>query len=414
MVTYGDVRQWWPGPVDTAEQDLKGHSDQFLGFTDELAEAATPSGWAGRSAEAASGRLKRLTDRVEHLLAGVNAARTALITAADATTVLRQEISETEGLAEAHRMTVSNDGGVLDPGPPPETTPEQLEPVKEERGRVRAEILDRVRLILQRAEEIDNALADVLGRVRRDEIGDGGATSLAAAAQAGAEQGSLHDRLVARYQVSVDPDGMTTYPKGALGWMAEQLGMEPQKVTTSEASHLDDIGLAGAADAYGIYKTALHDAQNVLDGDNKNSITDGHADAFRHAYWNAMLANRFGQEWTEGYTTAHERKPDNPATSEAMDLHNNEVGRRIAAAHPDAGPDELKQHIEKAVREGDMVVVGQEGRLVPSDRVEVGATGRATDPPAPGGRDPEPRDEGHSSGGYNYGRDGENYGTYQN
>lgn len=47
-----------------------------------------------------------------------------------------------------------------------------------------------------------------------------------------------------------------------------------------------------------------------------------------------MLANRFGQDWTEQYTTAHERVGTNAATAEAVDLHNNEVGRRIAAEHP--------------------------------------------------------------------------------
>jgi hypothetical protein len=336
------------------------------------------------------------------------------MTASDAITALLLDVSETDALAQAHQMTVSDHGSVIDPGPPPETPPDQVETVNQERRQIKTELLGRIQQITQRATEIDNELADVLGKIERNEIGDGGATTLAAAAQAGAEQGSLHDRILAKYQVSVDPNGMTTYPSGALGWLAERFGMEPQEVTASEASHLDDIGIAGAADAYGIYKTALHDAENVFGEEGRKAITDGHADAFRHAYWNAMLANRFGQDWTEGYTTAHERKPGLPASSEAMDLHNNEVGRRIAAEHPDAGPDELKQHIEQAVRDGEMVVVSQDGRLVPSDQIEIGDTGRATDPPADGGHDPTPQDEGNSSGGYNYGRDGDNYGTYQN
>ncbi|PWW58358.1 DUF6973 domain-containing protein [Actinokineospora spheciospongiae] len=145
-------------------------------------------------------------------------------------------------------------------------------------------------------------------------------------------------------------------------------------------------GLAGAEDAYDTYKTAIHDAENVFGG---AGIADGHSDAFRHAYWNAMVVNRFGPEWAAQYTTAHERVDTNSATAEAMDLHNNEIGRRIAAEHPDAGPGELKGYIDKAVRDGEVVVVGSDGRLVPSSEVATGETGRAQDDPATGGDDPE-------------------------
>jgi hypothetical protein len=415
MVSFGDVRRWQAEPLDAAERELKGRSDTLLGLADELARSGAPlgffGGWTGRAAEAAGVRLDQVRDRMEHTIAAVNAARTALITAADGVTMLRHLVTEAEGLAQAHAFHLDDQGQVVDQGPPP-APPDQMDAVAAERARIRAELLDRVREITAEAEDIDNELADVLGKVLHGGINDGGATTLAAAAQAGAAQGSLHDQLLAKYQVSVDPDGMVDYPNGAMGWLAEQFGLEPQNVTASEARHLDDIGVAGVADAYGIYKTALHDAESVFGENGKQGLTDGHADAFRHAYWNAMLANRFGQDWTSGYTTAHERVDSNAATAEAMDLHNNEVGRRIAAEHPDAGPDELKRYVREAVERGEMVVVNTEGRLVPSDEVDIGETGRATDPPGEGGPDPQAHDRGHSSGGYNYGRDGDNYGTY--
>jgi len=215
--------------------------------------------------------------------------------------------------------------------------------------------------------------------------------------EAGAGQGSLHDYLLAKYQVSVDPDGMVMYPSGVTGWLAEQLGIQPLEMTASEARHLEDRGLLGAADAYGIYKTAIHDAENVFDG---KGLTDGHSDAFRYAYWNAMLSHRFGEEWTASYTTAHERKPEGPdshATAEAMDLHNNEVGRRIAAENPDANPGELSQLVSRAVENGEMVVVNAEGRFVRSNEVGLGETGRATDTAGQGGVDPPVDDTGHRS-----------------
>ncbi|MCE7012060.1 hypothetical protein LWC34_56010 [Kibdelosporangium philippinense] len=106
--------------------------------------------------------------------------------------------------------------------------------------------------------------------------------------------------------------------------MLDRFGIEPMNMTAGEAALLEDIGLAGTKDAYDIYKTAVHDAENVFD---KQGITDGHSDAFRHAYWNAMLANRFGQDWTEQYTTGHERVDTNSAAAEAMDLHNQRGGQ---------------------------------------------------------------------------------------
>ena len=227
---------------------------------------------------------------------------------------------------------------------------------------------------------------------------------------------SLHDRLLREYQVTPDPDGMIEWqPEGPAGWLTGLFGVDPMKMTAGEGRHLDDIGPLGARDAYGIYKTALNDAQQVFDG---AGVTDGHSDAFRHAYWNAMLAHRFGEEWTTSYTSAHERVPENDprshASAEAMDLYNNEVGRQIARDNPDAGPEELKQLVGQAVLDGRMVVVGPDGQLEHSNEVDLGGTGLAQDPPGRGGREPNEDVGGNWAGGYNPGGDGETYGTVDN
>ncbi|MGH4016921.1 MAG: DUF6973 domain-containing protein [Pseudonocardiaceae bacterium] len=57
-----------------------------------------------------------------------------------------------------------------------------------------------------------------------------------------------------------------------------------------------------------------------------------------------------------------------------MDLHNNEVGRRIALENPDAGEEELRELVGQAVRDGEMVVVGTDERLDHSDQVDLGDT----------------------------------------
>ncbi|MBP2474192.1 hypothetical protein JOF53_003064 [Crossiella equi] len=124
-----------------------------------------------------------------------------------------------------------------------------------------------------------------------------------------------------------------------------------------------------------------------------------------------MLANRFGQRFAEDFTTAHERKPTDKPAEEAMDLHNNEVGRRIARQYPDAGPEELARRVEAAVRGGEMVVVDRQGRLAYSDQVVAGETAGDLPEQADDGG-PVPRQPGgHLGGGYNIGGGGENYGT---
>lgn len=114
------------------------------------------------------------------------------------------------------------------------------------------------------------------------------------------------------------------------------------------------------------------------------SKNDGHTDAFRHAYWNARLTAEFGENWTKQFTTAHEGLPGNGAVREAMDLYNNEVGRRIAAANPGASPEVLADRVQKALDDGDLMVVDRSGHLAPSNLVARGQHGMADPRPAAG------------------------------
>jgi hypothetical protein len=96
---------------------------------------------------------------------------------------------------------------------------------------------------------------------------------------------------------------------------------------------------------------------------------DGHNDAFRHAYWNARLTSQFGAEWTKQFTTAHEGSNPGNSTREAMDLYNNEVGRKIALANPKASPQELADLVKAALDKGELVVIGKNGHLAWSNEV---------------------------------------------
>lgn len=57
-------------------------------------------------------------------------------------------------------------------------------------------------------------------------------------------------------------------------------------------------------------------------------IEDGRADAFLHAYWNALDTAEIGSVVTEIFTDAHEAFSS--GLSKQMDLYNNEKGREKA------------------------------------------------------------------------------------
>lgn len=178
------------GPAGGVGQ-VQARGEQLLGLADELAGAGAPPGWTGDGAQAAIKSRDQLADWMEHVVASASAVQRGLYEAADAVTGLQHAVTETDGLAAAHRFQISDAGGVVDPGLSPDKPPDQVQAVKAERNQVREELLDRIQQILARADEVDRDLAALLGRAARGEIGDGGATSLAGAADAGARDGGL-------------------------------------------------------------------------------------------------------------------------------------------------------------------------------------------------------------------------------
>ncbi|MGH3928067.1 MAG: hypothetical protein ACRDTT_35260, partial [Pseudonocardiaceae bacterium] len=245
MVRDGDVRHWRPGPLDDAEQQLKIRSDTLPWLVDELSRASEPDGWHGLAADAAAAKRAQLADGMEHIIAGVSAARTALIAASDGVTGLKYLVSDTDGLAQAYGFSISDAGKVVDPGLPPDVPAEQADAVWQERETIKAELLDRVWEILTRAEEIDNSLADVLGRIERGEIHDGGASSLAAAAESGAAQGSTTPRIP-----GPPPDPPTDPGAGEHGsdpWYSRGDDLVMKELAGTAATFADGIGWTHAA-----------------------------------------------------------------------------------------------------------------------------------------------------------------------
>ncbi|MDF0706770.1 DUF6973 domain-containing protein [Flagellimonas okinawensis] len=77
---------------------------------------------------------------------------------------------------------------------------------------------------------------------------------------------------------------------------------------------------------------------------------NGPANAFRHAFWNYLIAKRCFKwqnneetvlNWAKKVTDWHEDSFPNKQLPKAMDLHNNGVGRFIFEQHPEKSEDEI-------------------------------------------------------------------------
>ena len=178
-------------------------------------------------------------------------------------------------------------------------------------------------------------------------------------------------------------DGLTR-SRGVIGLQAfEGIKNEAQSVSASRVppAKVDSMPARVAAD---INKLPAGVRDQIRNG---WPLSDGHTDAFRHAFWNARMTQQFGSEWTTQFATAHEAvdtSVNNSAVREAMDLYNNEVGRKIAADNPNASPAEIADKVKAALDRGELVVVNQSGTLSWSNEVAVGQHGRAQSSNAPG------------------------------
>ncbi|BCW64708.1 WXG100 family type VII secretion target [Arthrobacter sp. StoSoilB22] len=195
--------------------------------------------------------------------------------------------------------------------------------------------------------------------------------------------------ILDQYQVS---DAETTNWPG--DWDPLRFVTDQRVVTEKEAELLNGLGPFELNAFKGIHDDAFSVADERFPSEDRN---DDQNDAFRHAYWNALMVKEFGADWAEDYATAHEQLPGNPAPREAMDLYNNEVGRNVAIANPDASAEELADLIEEAVNNGDTVVVGPDLLPHPSNQIPADQTGDAGNAePAPG-EDPEFNDESRTT-----------------
>jgi hypothetical protein len=168
----------------------------------------------------------------------------------------------------------------------------------------------------------------------------------------------LHEKLLAAYQVTADPDGLGPIFGGRLGTVMTKAGV--RRVPHSEAALIRELGPAKVVALVSITQDA---GRRCMRAFGRSGLNGGLPDAFRHTYWSARLTQHFGVEWAARLTTAHERLPSADPVAMAMDLHNNELGRALGAANPDASRARLQDLVATAVREGETVEIGPDGRL---------------------------------------------------
>ena len=97
------------------------------------------------------------------------------------------------------------------------------------------------------------------------------------------------------------------------------------------------------------YIDKVYGRENDLDGTQVN--------AYRHAMWNAVMTDKIGEKKAKKFADAHEQFPNNPVEHMEMDLHNNELGRRIALEYAGQGYDVFSQKIQEAINNGEAIVI---------------------------------------------------------
>ncbi|MGW4770307.1 DUF6973 domain-containing protein [Nocardia sp. NPDC004278] len=192
-----------------------------------------------------------------------------------------------------------------------------------------------------------------------------------------------------RYVMWPDADKIAQWKKWSLG----TIDIEPKQVTAAEAEMLNNLSLWDQWQFKQISEKAQEEAEKVFppvqmldsagnpvfdkDGKPVMNNQDNHTDAFRHAYWNALLTREFGEDWTKEYTSKHEMRDDNRSVREAMDLYNNEVGRKIAVDNPTKNGyspfgSDLSDVVKEAVLRGDTVLIDKNMNLNWTNQVKIG------------------------------------------
>ena len=110
--------------------------------------------------------------------------------------------------------------------------------------------------------------------------------------------------------------------------------------------------------------TALNKAEELVTSGTLTGLGDGKADAFRHAYWNALGTAEFGSNIMKLFADAHEWG-EAPSNSVTMDFYNNHEGRLLGEAFNFFSSDsEIANAVLQALYNGVLKYINNQGQLV--------------------------------------------------
>jgi hypothetical protein len=99
---------------------------------------------------------------------------------------------------------------------------------------------------------------------------------------------------------------------------------------------------------------AFNTAVNIFKFGEPQSLKNGRGDAFRHAFWSALLVKDSNVNKALEYLNAHEENSSQPIDEKLMDQHNNAAGIRIATENPTASVADLVSKIMAALDDGEL------------------------------------------------------------
>lgn len=164
MVSYGDVRRWEAEPLHQSVSCLNTMCTALIGFTDEVGDAGRTSRWHGEAAHGAGDTLRGIRTGMEDLISEVATMRTALAEAADSVSGLMHGVAEAESLASRYYLRIGDNGELHDTVRFSFPSEQERAIWEGERNRIKAELAERVKEIVRRAEDLDDDLNAVVTR----------------------------------------------------------------------------------------------------------------------------------------------------------------------------------------------------------------------------------------------------------
>lgn len=349
MITFGNVREWDARPLDDMMTRLDRCVGQLRAVLDDFLRRQPFESWTSASAERAAVSQRELVEKLERVEEAMIQIRRTLSETKDRVLKLRWQVHSAEDLAADKGFRIQDDGEVV----PKADLASFIDIIKGGGPFAYYDVKGNVEKILAEAVDLDADSSQQFGRAAamvRDNAFDETLLRDFHVSEDPREpgwQGFLWNYLPVSDFNRVEADlffDLTNAEKIVVGWIKHH----------SEQVAIDLYAAKGGdGDYYGYYEDGV--------------VSDNKGDAFRHAFASALLAHHISPEFSEKFTTAHEQSGGNSPTAHAMDLHNNAVGREIAAGSPTATTEELAAKVVNAVERGDLAVISEAGDLVRSD-----------------------------------------------